>query len=126
MSVLCTTAMVIYVCATQADVSTSVVTVQSLASEQPAFSLFVWKVPEPRGQFPASPWRGEGPGVIQPRAATEFGARLRLTEGATAYVKMLKFRTSIPQAMRGIESSSQTMLQRPRAKALTTGIKFSF
>ena len=89
-------------------------------------SLFVRKLPVPQEPPPIFLRRTYGVDPSLPPSATEFGARFRLTEQSSAYMKVLKFRARKPEALRGVQASPHTMLERPRAKAFTAGIRFAF
>jgi len=95
-------------------------------SKQAAFTVFVRRMPVVQDSRAVSLRRTDFSGPAQPVATTEVGARLRLTEHSTAYLKVLKFRATVSQATRGVQASSQTMIDRPRLKAITAGIKFAF
>jgi hypothetical protein len=90
------------------------------------FSVFVRKVLQVYEPRPLYLRRTDGSNTLQFLTGTEIGARLRLTEQSTAYVKILKFRTSVPPAARGVEPPSHNLFARPRAKAMTAGLRFSF
>jgi len=125
-SALTVAALAFLTCAPPARAAEHVPAVFGIDPMQAAFSVFVRRLPpvqEPR----LLPFRRpEVSGAPQPVTTTEFGARLRLTAHSNAYLKVLKFRATVPPARRGVQAPSHTMLDRPRAKAITAGIKFAF
>ena len=100
--------------------------VLDIEPKQAAFTVFVRKFPVVQGSRAAPFRRTDFSGAVHPTSTTEFGARLRLTAHSTAYLKVLKFRATVSPATRGVQAPSHTMFDRPRSKAISGGIKFSF